>query len=67
MVVVVVATDAALVPAKAVAGNGAGRAESTVEGAFGRIPVGDTKCGGLSSAALQQPGGEPFDAAQGVL
>ena len=40
-----VVAEAAPVHAKRPAGDGAGRAESTVDGAFGRMSVGDTKSG----------------------
>lgn len=63
MVVVVVAAEAAPVHAKRPAGDGAGRAESTVDGAFGRMSVEDTKSGravkccvaSMTSTALPVP------------
>lgn len=67
MVVVVVAADATPAQAEATAGDGAGRMESTVDGAFERIPVGDTKSGQAVKCCVAPSGTTPIDANQLTL
>lgn len=67
MVVVVVAAEAAPVHAKRPAGDGAGRAESTVDEAFGRMSVGDTKSGLAVKCCVAPSGITPIDAPEKTL
>jgi len=67
MVVVVVAADAAPAQAEATAGDWAGRVESTVDGAFGRIAVGDTKYRPAVKCCVAPSGTTPIDANQLTL